>query len=176
MPSENQAGDRSDRLRCPNLVERIGEDPARWLDWDLLADSQRAEMVRTLIDGIDTIERIRAWRGVERKLANDDENDGARHPLEDPRAAIMQRLDQREQWLELHGERPDRLPDEIDKSCDCCEADGFVTAAELRARRDEEWARRSDGYEASGADTSETSPTTEATGLDAFATDGGVEE
>ncbi|MFC6757874.1 hypothetical protein ACFQER_15990 [Halomicroarcula sp. GCM10025894] len=81
MPSQNQPADTSDRLRCPSIVERIGEDPARWLDWDLLADPQRAEMVRTLIDGIETVERLRAWRAVERKLANDDHNDGARNPL-----------------------------------------------------------------------------------------------
>ena len=176
MPSQNQPADTSDRLRCPNLVEDIGEDPARWLDWDLLADPERAEIVRTLIDGIDSMQRLRAWRGVEQKLANDDENGDARNPLEEPRGPIMQRLDQREQWLELNGERPDRLPDEIDKSCDCCDGDGFVTAAELRKRDAEEMRRRSGGYSPSGVDTSETTPETEATGLGEFATDGGVEE
>jgi len=177
MPSTQQAGDRSDRLRCPKLVEQIGEDPARWLDRDLLADSQRAEIIRTLIDGMDSIQRVRAWKGVEKKLANDDANDDARHPLDEPRAAIMQRLDQREEWLKLHGERADRLPEEIDKSCDCCDGDGFVTAAELRERREDEWKRRSDGYSAEGADTNESGPETEEVGLDAFAaTDGGVDE
>lgn len=175
MPSENQPADTSERMRCPNLVETIGEDPARWLDQDLLADSQRAEMVRTLIDGIDTLQRLRAWKAVEKKLANDDHNDDARNPLDEPRAAIMQRLDQREQWLELNGERSDRVPEDIDKSCDCCDADGFLTAADLRERQEQDWARRSEGYSTSGADTSETSPETEATALDGFATDGGEE-
>lgn len=200
MPSTNQAGDRGDRMRCPKLVEDIGEDPARWLDQDLKSRSTlrqqadtsssrydylavpdtdtttNAEFVLSLIDGIDTVERIRAWRAVEYRLANDDQNGDARNPLEEPRSAIIQRLDQREQWLELHGERPDRLPFGPRESCDCCEADGFVTAAELRERRDEEWSRRSDGYSANGADTSETSPETEEVGLGAFATDGGTDQ
>ena len=176
MPSQNQPADTSDRMRCPKLVEEIGEDPARWLDWDLLADSQRASIVRTLIDGIDSIQRVRAWKAVEYRLANDDKNDGARNPLDEPRAAIMQRLDQREEWLELNGERPDRLPYGPHESCDCCDADGFVTAAELRERIEAEWSRRSDGYQTTGADTSETSPTSEAIGLDAFATDGGEQQ
>ncbi|WP_324662424.1 hypothetical protein [Haloarcula sediminis] len=176
MPSQNQPADTSRRIRCPSLVEDIGEDPARWLDWDLLADSARAAMVRTLIDGIDTIERLRAWRGVERKLANDDQNGDARNPLEEPRGPIMQRLDQREEWLKLNGERPDRLPEEIDKSCDCCDVEGFLTAAELRERDAADMRRRSEGYSPSGVDTSETSPQTEEVGLGEFATDGGVEE
>ncbi|MFC6757875.1 hypothetical protein ACFQER_15995 [Halomicroarcula sp. GCM10025894] len=51
-----------------------------------------------------------------------------------------------------------------------------MTAAELRERREEESARRISGYDPAGVDTSKTSPKTEATGLDAFATDGGVEQ
>jgi len=163
-------------MRCPNLRDQIGEDPARWLDWDLLVDQARAEIVRTLIDGIDSMERLRAWRAVERKLANDDHNDGARNPLEEPRGPIMQRLDQREQWLELNGERPDRLEHGPRESCDCCEGESFVTAADLRERDAEEMRRRSGGYSPSGVDTSETTPETEATGLGEFATDGGVDE
>lgn len=174
MPSQNQPADTSDRLQCPALVEDIGEDPARWLDWDLLADTARAEIVRTLIDGIDTVERLRAWRAVERKLANDDENDGARNPLEDPRGRIMQRLDQREEWLKLNGERPDRLAFGPRECCDCCEVDGYLTAADLREREAEEMGRRSEGYSPSGVDTSQTTPETEAPGLGELATDGGM--
>jgi hypothetical protein len=165
MPSRNQPADTSERMRCPTLVESIGEDPARWLDADLLADDDRASMVKTLIDGIDSLQRVRAWRAVERRLAARDDRD--------PRAPIMQRLDQREEWLKLHGERVDRLPYGPRESCDCCDADGFVTAAEIRERREDEWARRSDGYTVTGANTGEGSPETEATGLDVFATDGG---
>lgn len=170
MPSQNQPADTSDRLRA--YQPRIDEDPARWLDWDLLADQDRAEMVRTLIDGIDSLERIRAWRAVERLLANDDHNDDARNQLDEPRGPIMQRLDQREEWLRLHGERPDRLPFGPRESCDCCPADGFTTAAELRERREGE----TPTYSPSSVDTSASSPTTEPTALDAFATDGGQPE
>lgn len=196
MPSEHQSADTSQRLRCPALEESIGEDPARWLDRDLMTRTTRRqepdtsdsltamrlvvdksvsspwETVRSVIDGIDSLERIRAWRAVERKLANDEHNDGARNPLEEPRGAVMNRLDQREQWLKIHGERPDRLPFGPRESCDCCEADGFMTAAEIRERKAEEWSRRSDGYTATGADTSETASQTEEVGLEAFA-DGG---
>lgn len=71
MPSENQPADTSERMRCPTLQDRIGEDPARWLDRDFLAHQDLAEMVRTLIDGIDTFERLEAWRAVEKRLASD---------------------------------------------------------------------------------------------------------
>lgn len=176
MPSQNQPADTSQRMRCPKLVEGIGEDPARWLDWDLLADSQRAEMVRTLIDGIDSFERLRAWRAVERKLANDDYNGNARNPLEEPRGPIMQRLDQREQWLELNGERSDRHEHGPRESCDCCDADGFLTAAELRERIADRDSRHQTGYTPSGVDTSKTEAQTEEVGLGEFATDGGVDQ
>ncbi|WP_277542929.1 hypothetical protein [Haloarcula laminariae] len=176
MPSENQAGDRKDRLRCPWVVENIGEDPARWLDQPIPWNSDRLELVHSLINGIDTFARLNAWRAVERRLANDEYNDDARHPLDESRERITRRLDRREEWLELHGERPGRLPFGPRESCDCCDADGFVTAAELRERREEEWARRSDGYTATSASKTSDEPETEATALDAFATDGGVDE
>ena len=109
MPSTTQAGDRDERLRCPRTRERIGEDPARWLDRELITDADRREIVLTLIDSMDSIERVRAWRACELRLANPQDDDTPRNPLEEPRPRIMQRLDQREEWLELHGERPDRL-------------------------------------------------------------------
>ena len=173
MPSQNQPADTSERMHC--YQENIAEDPARWLDWDMLADSSRKDLVFSVIDGIDSYERLEAWRAVEKRLANDDYADQARNPLEETRDAIMRRLDQREEWLDLHGERSDRMPEDIDKSCDCCDADGFVTAADLRERREAEWARRSEGYSPDGVDTTETSPKTEQGGLEAFA-DGGEPE
>ncbi|RLM33501.1 MULTISPECIES: hypothetical protein [unclassified Haloarcula] len=173
MPSENQAGDRRERLRCPRLVEDIGEDPARWLDQDLLSHPDRRKLVFSLIDGIDSIERIRAWRGTERKLASDRVAEKARNPLEKPRAKIMQRLEQREKWLELHGERPDRLPCGPRRPCDCCDGESEVTPEDLRERDEAAAQRLVESYQADGVDTSETSPETEASTLGAFATDGG---
>ena len=176
MPSRNQPANTTERMRCPKLRERLGEDPARWLDWDLLADASRKTLVFSLIEGIDTYERLEAWRAVEKRLANDRFTHEARNPLEDTRDAIMRRLDQREKWLDLHGERPDRLSFGPREACDCCDADGFVTAADLRERDRREARRRSEGYSPDGVDTSETSPETEPTALGEFATDGGVSE
>lgn len=101
IPSQSQGGGEWQRRRFEGLKEDIGEDPARWLDWDLIRDDDRRNIALTLIDSIDRIERIRAWKAVERALA-------VEHGRE-PRSRIIQRLDQREGWLELHGERPDRL-------------------------------------------------------------------
>jgi hypothetical protein len=101
MPSQNQGGSQRQRRRFDELKDQIGEDPARWLDWDLFTNGHRRQLVRSLIKGIDTVERVRAWKAIERRLADQDDRK--------PRAKIMQWLDQREEWLELHGERPDRL-------------------------------------------------------------------
>ena len=165
MPPQNQSAHTRERMRCPKLQERVGEDPARWLDWDFLQDAGRKQLVLSLINGIDSLKRLRAWQAVERRLAARDDRE--------PRAAIMQRLDQREEWLELNGERPDRLPFGPRESCECCDGDGFVTAAELRERDRRDAARRTSGYTPDGVDTTEASPETEAVGLGAFATDGG---
>jgi len=176
MPSENQAGDRHERLRCPKLADRLGEDPARWLDADLLSNSARKTLIFSLIDGIDTFERLEAWRAVEKRLANDRYADEARNPLSKPRAKIMQRLDQREQWLDLHGERPDRLPCGPRRSCDCCGGEAAVTPEDLRERDQAAAQRLVDSHQAGGVDTDETSGRTEASTLGAFATDGGEQQ
>lgn len=49
---------------CPKLRERIGEDPARWLDWDMLADPYFRALVFSVIDSIDTYERLEAWQAA----------------------------------------------------------------------------------------------------------------
>lgn len=171
MPSKHQSADTSERMRCPKLQGRIGEDPARWLDWDFLQDSSRRDLVFSVIDGIDSLERIRAWRAVERRLTSDRYADEARNPLDQPRGRIMERLDKREEWLRLHGERADRLPHGPRRPCDCCDGDG-LTADELRAEQSSEVA----SYQPTAVDTSETSPETEEVGLGAFATDGGEDQ
>jgi hypothetical protein len=162
-PSTNQSAHQRDRLECASIREQIGEDPARWLDWDFLADSGRKVLVMSLINGIDDMQRLRAWRAVERRLAARDDRE--------PRGPIMQRLDQREQWLELHGERPDRLPFGPRQSCDCCDADGFVTAAELRERD-----KPAVEYNPESAVSVSPKQTTEAATIGEFATDGRSDE
>jgi len=95
-----------DRERFPGLRERLGEDPARWLDAEILGTGTkhidgRSRMVRTRIESIDRIEVVRAWKAVERRLGRSD--DGG------PRSGIIQALDEREGVLEEIGERPERL-------------------------------------------------------------------
>jgi len=176
MPSTTQAGDRDERLRCPRTRERIGEDPARWLDRELITDADRREIVLTLIDSMDSIERVRAWRACELRLANPQEDDTPRNPLDEPRGRIMQRLDQREAWLELHGERSERLPEGPRRPCDCCGADGGVSAADLRERDEGAAGRLVEGYSPDGVDVDETSTQTAEATLGAFATDGGEDQ
>jgi hypothetical protein len=96
MPSQHQSADTSERLRCPNLQAAIGEDPVRWLDWDFLRDQGRKALVWSVVTGIDTFERLNAWRAVERRLANDCYAAEARNPPDRPRNAIMRRLDQQD--------------------------------------------------------------------------------
>ena len=171
MPSTHQSSDRRERLHCPKAREEIGEDPARWLDWDFLQDSTRKDLVWSLIDGIDSLERVRIWKAVERKLASDRYDSSV--DIDEPRGPIMQRLDQREEWLRLHGERPDRLPYGPRRPCDCCDDEGGVTPADLRERDEETAERLVAAHESGTVDTDETSPATEAATLGEYATDGG---
>jgi len=95
-----------DRERFPELRERLGEDPARWLDAEILGTGTkhvdgRSRMVRDRIESIDRIVVIRAWKAVERRLGRGE--DGG------PRSGIIDALDEREKVLEEIGERPDRL-------------------------------------------------------------------
>ncbi|WP_254272249.1 hypothetical protein [Haloarcula marina] len=83
--------------------------PGPWLDADLLTSAGRKQFVISVINDIDSLERVSPWRAVEKRLANDRYADEARNPLDQSRTAIIQRLDKREQWLRLNGERPDRV-------------------------------------------------------------------
>jgi len=120
-------GSSHDVEEFPRIVDEIGENPARWLDRDLITpgavrqDIERAAdrsiqdvrlipdqnvssgitFVESRIRGIDTIEAVRAWKAVERALG--------RGPDGGPRDAVIELLDEREAELEEIGERPDRL-------------------------------------------------------------------
>lgn len=95
MPSEHSPADQTTRRTFPRLRADLGEDPARYLDapWD-----DREEMIRGRIRGIDEIGVARAWIGVERRLGRG-EGGG-------PREHIIQRLEERVDFLEANGERP----------------------------------------------------------------------
>jgi len=176
MPSTHQASDDGERLRCPNLIEAIGEDPARWLDRPIVGHPNRETVVRTLIDGMDSLERVRAWKACELRLANPQEDDNPRNPLDEPRGAIIQRLDQREEWLQLHGERADRVPLGPREPCDCCGGEPELTAADLRERDRREVERLAEAHKSGGVDTSETTSTTDVATLGQYATDGGADQ
>jgi len=101
VPSEHSPSSMLGRERVPELVERIGEDPARWLDRSLFGGESDTSapgiMIRARIRGIDDLGVLSAWKAVERRLDRG------------PREKVMQMLEDREQELEEIGERPDRL-------------------------------------------------------------------
>ena len=84
------------------LKAKLGENPARFLDHDLIERGNRhtdhtlQRLVRARIRGIDRLEVVNAWIAVERKLDRG------------PRDRIINLLEQRKAFLEDHGER--RLP------------------------------------------------------------------
>ncbi|WP_226010509.1 hypothetical protein [Halomicrobium salinisoli] len=164
MPSTSQGGPQRQRRR---FDDEHADEAARWLDWDLLQHDDREEILWSLIDGMDSLDRVRAWRAAERRLAAEDGRE--------PRAKVMQRLDQREEWLELHGERPDRLTFGPRRSCDCCDDDG-LTAAEVRERRHEQRERASSGRSSSYESPTRHESGTSTSSLADFATDGGEDQ
>jgi len=97
VPSEFQPGSTVDREKFPPLRSDIGEDPARFLDHELVTDADMRKMTFARIRGIDTIATCRAWIAVERRLDRG------------PREAIIERLQERIETLEEIGERPERL-------------------------------------------------------------------
>jgi len=121
MPSQHQSADTSSRARYPERQTEIGEDPARWLDRDILGrsavkqqadpDSEFGEMrlatdtdvstygmmLRARIRGIDKLPVIRHWLEVEHDLDRG------------PRDTVVELLQERADELKNIGERPDRL-------------------------------------------------------------------
>lgn len=90
---------RHEREVYPHIEERIGEDPARWLDRELDGPGP-LRYIESRIAGIDRLAVIKAWRDVEDHLL--------RTP-EEGRPAVTERLDRRARELEEHGEREDHL-------------------------------------------------------------------
>lgn len=93
------ASDR-DRERFPEVAARIGEDPARYLDRPLLEPDREGSdpsfVIVVRIRGIDYLDVIGSWIGVERALERG------------PRDEVLGWLHQRAESLEAHGERGDR--------------------------------------------------------------------
>lgn len=122
MPSEHQSADTSDRERFPGVAAEIGEDPARWLDHDMLAQSAVKQqedpadphggnrlvedtdvstfgaMFRARVRGIDKLYVIRQWLEVESRLDRG------------PRDHVIEALRNRAAELRETGERSHYLP------------------------------------------------------------------
>lgn len=147
-----------DRVEFPRLRDRLGEDPATFLDRDLVGDRGAQRMVRDRISGIDSLEVLSAWRAVERKL-------GEHHDRE-PRQGVLDALDERGLWLEEHGDRDDRVT-QIDRgppleSCTVfVDEDGEERSARSVHRKSSPFGYDLDAY---GTDS------------EAAATDGGTDE
>lgn len=88
------------------LKQKLGENPARFLDHDLVERGNRhtdrtlQRLVRARIRGIDRLEVVNAWIAVERKLDRG------------PRDRIIDLLEERKVYLEEHGGRPKDLQTE----------------------------------------------------------------
>ena len=135
MPSTIQSGQGARVYPpFPGIEARIGENPARWLDQELIergpshTDVTNQSMVIARIRGIDKIGVVNAWIQVERELDRG------------PRKPVIGKLEQRRDELIANGERPDGPT---------------MTAAERRARAarlydeadkdDAVWTDREDG-------------------------------
>ncbi|SDJ33799.1 hypothetical protein SAMN05216226_102192 [Halovenus aranensis] len=97
MPSSSQHAAGHDREEFARLRRDFGEDPARFLDHDLIQDSDKRQLAMARIRGIDRIEVIRGWIAVERALDRP------------TRTGIIRALEEREDTLQEIGERPERL-------------------------------------------------------------------
>ncbi|WP_135806033.1 hypothetical protein [Halorussus marinus] len=91
------------------LKRKLGENPARFLDHDLVERGSRhtdrtlQPLVRARIRGIDKIGVVNAWIAVERKLDRG------------PRDRIIELLEERKAYLEEYGERPDLATARLDE-------------------------------------------------------------
>lgn len=105
MPTEHQPAASGDgRARYPDVKRAIGEDPARFLDHQLVergpahTDETMQRLVRARIRGIDRRDVAARWLAVERDLERG------------PRRTIIDWLTDRMAELDERGDRPDRLP------------------------------------------------------------------
>lgn len=101
MPSEHQSADPRNYQPFPDIENAIDENPARFLDRDLLSStpvgqSNPKEFVFARIDGIDFLAVAESYLYVELNLSR----------AECPRAPVVAKLNERIQWLREHGDRP----------------------------------------------------------------------
>lgn len=101
MPSEYQSAPAIRIQQFPDIAEKISENPARFLDRDVLGTTPAGEskpslLLEARIRGIDYIDVVDAYLQVELALDRED----------CPRQGVVALLNQRKQWLREHGERP----------------------------------------------------------------------
>lgn len=115
MPGDDPA---DDRQSFPTVKDRIGEDPARFLDVSVYTPDEESSPLSTAlarIRGIDRLEVLAAWEAVERALGNE-RGDATRE--ECPRKGILYPIEDRRRELEEHGERADQLEHRLDEADD----------------------------------------------------------
>lgn len=101
--------DDPDRERFPEIERRIGEDPARWLDRDLVergpshTTRTNRELVLARIRGIDYLGVANAWIQVERELDRG------------PRDRVIETLEERRDFLIEYGDRPEVDEEELEE-------------------------------------------------------------
>lgn len=141
MVSTNQAGntDEDEYERADEMRERIGVNPARWLDCDLIVanNEDKKETVIAFIKGMDYVETVNCWKQVEKDLGRGE--DGG------PREKVMELLNNRLEYLIEHGEREERVTmgprqsyeefhDEIDRGSDEGDKDEPLSATQKLER------------------------------------------
>lgn len=94
--------DDPDREEFPELVDAVGEDPARFLDHNFEGDHRTLVVAR--IRAIDQLGVVNAWIQIEREL------------VRGPREPVIELLEQRREWILEHGGREDRLQDEDERT------------------------------------------------------------
>lgn len=116
MPSEGAPADLDDsRQSFPKVEAEIGEDPARFLDAGIFTPDGESSGLSTAlarIRGIDRLEVIGAWQGVEKALGTPDR--GGDYREECPRRRVMLALEERREELLATGEREDQLERRLD--------------------------------------------------------------
>lgn len=97
-PKQQRAAD-GERQEFPGIAERIGHDPAKFLDRDLVERGPNhtwqtsKHLVLALIKGLPTIGKVNGWLKVEKQLDRG------------PREPIVELLETRLDYLIEHGER-----------------------------------------------------------------------
>ncbi len=105
MPSTYQSSGGRDREQFPEEAEKIGEDPARFLDVPLVNSgigSSDFELAAARIRGIDSIRVANAWLRVEGQLERG------------PRNGVIQRLTRRKEEIRAQTDADEPTPTERD--------------------------------------------------------------